>query len=126
LCVTNDEQVLLISPDGERWEWPGGRPEEGESWEETLRREMLEEACAEVVHARLLGFTRSTCLRGREQGLVLVRGIWRADVELLSWDPPYEIGRRRAVPAADLGDYLWMEEGLEPIYRRALVEAKLV
>jgi len=25
--------MVLISPDGERWGWPGGRPEPGESWE---------------------------------------------------------------------------------------------
>jgi ADP-ribose pyrophosphatase YjhB (NUDIX family) len=56
--------VVLISPDGRRWGWPGGRPEAGEDWLQTLRRELLEEACAEVEQARLLGFTRSACLAG--------------------------------------------------------------
>src|SRR6266511_3222644 len=77
-----DDHVVLISGDGERWGWPGGRPEGDESWEQTLRREVLEEACATVVDARLLGFTRSLCLTGHEQGLTLVRSIWLADVEL--------------------------------------------
>ena len=40
-CVTGDGDVVLISSDGSRWGWPGGRPEHGESWEDTLRREML-------------------------------------------------------------------------------------
>jgi NUDIX domain len=44
---------VLISNDGERWGWPGGRPDGNESWEQTLRREVLEEACAIVRHARL-------------------------------------------------------------------------
>ncbi|MDR0341616.1 MAG: NUDIX domain-containing protein [Nocardiopsaceae bacterium] len=63
-CVTGDGRVVLISPDGRRWGWPGGRPEAGEDWLQTLRRELLEEACAEVEQARLLGFTRSACLAG--------------------------------------------------------------
>jgi hypothetical protein len=42
-CVTRDAGVVLISSDGERWGWPGGRPEGNEQWEDTLRREVLEE-----------------------------------------------------------------------------------
>src|SRR6266478_3590662 len=58
-CTTADNGVVLISNDGQRWGWPGGRPEGDESWEQTLRREMLEEACAVVDDARLLGFCRA-------------------------------------------------------------------
>jgi len=125
-CVTADDQVVLISDDGERWGWPGGRPEGDEPWEQTLRREVLEEACATVFDARLLGFTRSTCHTRHEQGLVLVRSIWLAEVELLPWEPRFEIAHRRVVPAAELLAHLWMEQGFEPIYHRALVEAGLV
>jgi len=67
-CVTAGHEVVLISTDGARWGWPGGRPENGESWEDTLRREMLEEACATVTEARLLGFVRSRCLSGAGTG----------------------------------------------------------
>jgi len=62
----------------ERWGWPGGRPEGDESWEQTLRREILEETCSVVNDARLLGFCRSACLSGRRNDRVLVRSIWRA------------------------------------------------
>jgi len=122
-CVTDDAGVVLISRDGKRWGWPGGRPEGAESWADTLRRETLEETCSRVAEARLLGFTRSTCQSGHESGLVLVRGIWRAEVDLLPWRPRFEIPWRRVVPIAELGDHLWMEDGLEPIFRRAVVEA---
>ena len=126
LCVTADDRVVLISNDGERWGWPGGRPEADESWEETLRREILEETCAIVHDARLLGFCRGVCLTGPEKGLVLVRSIWRAEVELMPWEPRFEIAQRRVVPATDLLSHLWVEEGLEPIYHRALAEAGLI
>jgi ADP-ribose pyrophosphatase YjhB (NUDIX family) len=124
-CVTADGDVVLISSDGSRWGWPGGRPERGESWEDTLRREMLEEACAEVTSARLLGFVRSRCVSGAEEGLVLVRSIWRADVSLRPWQPEFEIPFRRVVPARDLALNLWMEDGAGPIYSRAAREAAL-
>jgi 8-oxo-dGTP pyrophosphatase MutT (NUDIX family) len=124
-CVTADRGVVLISGDGERWGWPGGRPEAGESWEQTLRREVLEEACAVVVDARLLGFCRGACLTGAEQHRVLVRSVWLATVELLPWEPRFEITYRRVVAPSELITNLWMEEGFEPLYRRAVVEAGL-
>src|SRR5207247_8269820 len=78
-CVTADNHVVLISGDGVRWGWPGGRPEGDESWEQTLRREILEEACAVVVDARLLGFCRGVCLTGPEEHRVLVRAVLRRE-----------------------------------------------
>jgi ADP-ribose pyrophosphatase YjhB (NUDIX family) len=125
-CVTADDRVVLISNDGERWGWPGGRPEGDESWEQTLRREILEETCSIVRDTRLLGFCRSVCLTGPEEGRVLVRSVWRAVVELMPWEPRFEIVHRRVVPATDLLSHLWIEEGFEPIYRRALREARLI
>jgi ADP-ribose pyrophosphatase YjhB (NUDIX family) len=125
-CVTEDDCVVLISSDGERWGWPGGRTEGDESWKETLCREVLEEACARVIEGQLLGFCRSVCLTGPEQGLVLVRSIWLARVKLMPWDPRFEIRHRRVVPATDLVAHLWMEQGFEPLYHRALVEAGLI
>ena len=124
-CVSGDGQVVLISNDGVRWGWPGGRPEADESWEQTLRREILEEACAVVNTARLLGFCRGACVSGAEKDRVLVRSVWLAQVELLLWEPRFEIVYRRAVPAHELRAHLWIEEGFEPIYNRALLEAGL-
>jgi len=125
LCVTEHDGVVLISNDGEQWGWPGGRPEGDETWEQTLRREILEETCSVVVDAQLLGFCRAACLTGPEADRVLVRSIWRARVELLPWTPRFEIAHRRIVPASELLSHIWMEEGFEPLYRRAIGEAGL-
>lgn len=125
LCITADDRVVLISNDGVRWGWPGGRPEGDESWEETLRREILEETCSIVSDARLLGFCRSVCVSGPEKYRVLVRSVWRAKVELLAWNPCFEVAHRRVVPAYELPSNLWIEDGFEPIYHRALMEAGL-
>ncbi|MBS0410947.1 MAG: NUDIX domain-containing protein [Proteobacteria bacterium] len=125
-CVTPVGTVLLISHDGLRWEWPGGRPEPGESWEDTFRREMCEETGCTVGEARLLGFCRSACLTGPEAGLVLVRSVWRGEVELAPWSPQHEIVHRREVVAADLLSAMDVGPGWAPILRRAAAEAGLV
>lgn len=125
-CVTTEDEAVVISPDGKRWGWPGGRPEGDGDWEQTLRRQLWEETCTTVRKSRLLGFTRSICVSGHEEGLVLVRAIWRADVEVWPWEARHEIAHRRLVPAAEILDHLWMEEGFEPIHYRALAEACLL
>jgi 8-oxo-dGTP pyrophosphatase MutT (NUDIX family) len=121
VCVTSTNQVVLISANGVDWDLPAGRPEHDETWEQTLRREMREEACATVVTARLLGFSRSVCVAGPEVGLTLVRSFWRADVLLDAWEPQFEITHRQLMPAAEALAYLppvfW------PIIHRALSEA---
>ena len=89
------------------------------------RREILEETCSLVSEARLLGFCRSVCLSGPEKDRVLVRSIWRAEVQLLPGKPSFEIADRRVVPVHELLSQLWMEDGFESIYHRALTEAGL-
>jgi ADP-ribose pyrophosphatase YjhB (NUDIX family) len=126
LCLTGDGKIVLISEDGERWDLPGGRPEGNETLEETLRREILEEACATVTEARLLGFCRGTFVAGSQAGRVIVRSLWRAEVELGPWKPRFETVHRRLVVAADLLDHLSTTDGLARIVTRALVEAALI
>ncbi len=77
VCVGPEGELVLISPDGREWTFPAGRPEGDETHEETLRRELREEACVEVLEARLLGYSRGECVQGHELGLVLVRSFWR-------------------------------------------------
>lgn len=100
VCVTGD-RIVLVSSDGRRWSLPGGRPHQDEGWAETLRRELREEACAQVTGCRLLGFTRGVCVRGPQQGLVLVRSLWRAAVRLEGWEPRFEMIHRRVVPPGE-------------------------
>lgn len=123
ICITGRGEIVLISADSIHWDLPAGRPEGDETWEQTLRREMHEEACATVTHARLLGFSRGHCIAGPQTGLVLVRSFWRAQVTLDPWDPQFEIAHRRVVPPAEVLPHLPTVD--LPIFRRALAEAGL-
>src|SRR6266542_1671044 len=127
VCVTPGGDIVVISPDGTIWDLPAGRPEPGENGEQTLRREMDEEACATVTGTRLLGFTRGQCVTGPDRGRVLVRSVWRADVELRPWEARFEIADRRVVAPAAVTDALSL--GSHPfaaIIRRELAEAALI
>jgi len=125
VCIPDDGQVVLVSPDGERWSLPGGRPEGNETWEETLHREMLEEACAIVIHARLLGFCRSACIAGPKAGVITVGSLWRAEVRLAPWSPQFEIAQRRLVPAAEVISHITADRYTR-ITRRILLESGVV
>jgi NUDIX domain len=128
VCVI-DADIVLVSGDGERWDLPAGRPEPGEHPIDTLRRELLEEACAAAIACELLGFSRGACVRGREEGLVLVRSMWRADVRLDDWHPRFEITQRRRVPADRALHELFVQPafpvGLRPLYNRLFAAAGL-
>ena len=87
---------------------------------------MQEEACATVVQARLLGFTSGRCVTGPEEGLVLVRSLWRAEVELANWNPQFEIAHRRVVPAETWSAHVWVDDGFEGLFARAFAEAGLI
>lgn len=91
VCITDSGDLVLITQDGKNWEFPAGRPEGDETWEETMCREVREEACVEVREARLLGFSQGKCIQGHEKGLILVRSAWLAQVDVLEWTPEPQI-----------------------------------
>lgn len=122
ICFTPDGKVVLVE-DGGSWVFPGGRPEGDEDWRETLDREVLEEACASVEEATLLGFARGKCIRGEEEGLVLVRSLWRAEVTLLPWEPQHETTDRMVVPLDEALAHLKIPDDHRPIVQRWLDEA---
>jgi ADP-ribose pyrophosphatase YjhB (NUDIX family) len=128
VCLTRDGQVVLVSNGGAAWGLPGGRPEADESWRQTLERELLEEACARVVDAKLLGCARGVCVRGHEAGLVLVRSAWLALVEVDEWAPRYEMTHRRLLSPSDaLSELARYDQGTHPAFlQRFFHEALLV
>ena len=116
ICFTPEGEVVLVTGPGAGWAFPGGRPEGDEGWRDTLDREVLEEACAVVEDATLLGFMRGEWVGGRVRGMALVRSLWCADVKLEPWEPRHETtGRLIVAPKEALGR---VGSSSKPIYRR--------
>lgn len=125
ICLTADNKIVLITQDGTSWGLPGGRPEDGENWEDTMRREVKEEACVEVDKARLLGFSHGLCSRGHEEGLLLIRSLWLADAILLEWAPEPQILGRNLVPVDQVLARM-APDPFAPLHARALLVADLL
>ena len=124
ICFTPEGEVVLVSGPGTGWAFPGGRPEGDEGWRDTLDREVLEEACAVVEDATLLGFMRGEWVSGRVRGTALVRSIWCADVTLEPWEPRHETTGRLMVAPEEAPDKVGL--GSNPIYRRWFRDALAV
>ena len=124
ICFTPEGEVVLVTWTGVGWTFPGGRPEGDEDWRATLDREVLEEACAVVEDATLLGFMRGEWVSGRVRGTAVVRSLWCADVRLEPWEPRHETtGRLIVAPGEVLGK---VGVGGKPIYRRWFRDALAV
>lgn len=103
ICMIDDATTVLVRNTSGRLNTPGGHPEHGESSEETMIREVREEAVAKVTSWQLIAFARSECLEGERKGHVMVRDMYVARVELLPWkQPPFEIVERLLVPFDDI------------------------
>ena len=99
LCFTPEGLITLVS-DGKGWVCPGGYPEEGEALEETLIREIAEEACDRVIDCRYIG-----CVRTYELPPMLEGGLpmfyqarYWVRVEHDVFDPQHEMIQRIDIP----------------------------
>lgn len=131
ICMVDDKTTVLVRNTTGRLNTPGGHPEPGESSEETMIREVREEAVAEVTSWTLIAFARSECLEGERKGHIMVRDMYVARVELLPWvQPDSEIVERMTVPIDQLvptmsADWQGLDEFSETLVslaRKALVD----
>lgn len=101
LCFTNDGLILLVAGAGGTWSLPGGHPEPGETIEQTLVREVREEACAIVEHLAYLG-AQQVDDPAAPSGLTRYyqTRFW-ARVHLEPFHPQFETRRRVLTPPQD-------------------------
>lgn len=115
-CLTQDGLLALVRDKGEtRFTLPGGGVEEGESAEEALVREFLEEAQFRPLNIKLLGsleviekYADGNLLRHHQQ----LRFICRADKieEFVPGKDGWEIAERIFVRPQDLPQYIhWIK-----------------
>ncbi|WP_424949567.1 NUDIX hydrolase [Deinococcus sp.] len=122
VCWTDEGQVVLVSEDGLAWNLPGGHPEGNETPQQTLAREVLEEACAEVLTCHLLGWQRVQ--DPRELPYLQLRYVAR--IRLLDFRPEYEtLHRRMVLPQEFLNVLSWGHSPIAAELLRVALETNL-
>lgn len=110
IAMTGDGRILLVGGgsggdlDDETWWLPGGGVEDGESPEDALRRELLEEAGATTRDVELLGYQR---VDDPLDGTFVIAHHW-ARVEMpATFEPQHEVTRSVLVPPERFLDNLF-------------------
>ena len=104
LCLTPQNQLVLVSKDSKHWTLPGGKPEAGESPTATLQREVLEEACAIVTNHTYLGAQRFS---DAITGSTYYQLRYLAQVKLRAFEPKFEMRYRRCECLGNARKALW-------------------
>ncbi len=106
--VFNDDNQLLIVKNGNTWTVPGGHPEQGETYLDTLNRELMEEACVTLKDINYLGAVEVV-----ENGEIYYQLRYTAKVnELRPFVQEWEIGERLFVDLNDLPKYIKWANGI--------------
>ena len=81
ICFTHDSQIVLVTWNDTDWTLPGGTIEPGETLEQTLTREVWEEACARVRACAYIGCQRIEHLDDDRPAYYQTRFWARVDLE---------------------------------------------
>ncbi len=122
--IFNESNEILVCREDEnsRWLIPGGHPEEGESFEETLKREALEEADVEVTGIQPLGVFKVEF--SDDPNKIIYQSRFVAKLQNLNSqteDPSSKkTWERKFVPVSKITDYVKWGEAGEAMFKDAI------
>lgn|SRR3989344_371529 len=82
--LLNEKKEVLIIDTGRNWQLPGGTPKQGESWEQTLIREVKEEASVEIENIIPLGYQMVSEIKNQKKGAPLCQLRFAAKIKKLN------------------------------------------
>lgn len=115
VIINKNNEILVGRGKGStRWTIPGGTPEEGETYLEALKRELIEEVDVEVIEAKVLGVQKAFEV-GREKDAIYQARYVVTKFNLLPQTPDPDGGsqwERKFVPAQEINEYVkWGKTG---------------
>lgn len=106
--IFNEQNQLLIVKNGNVWTIPGGHPENDETKEETLSRELMEEACVTLKDIQYIGAVEVV-----ENGETYYQISYTAKVlDLLLFKQEWEICERKFININELENYIEWSKGI--------------
>lgn len=126
ICFDGQGRILIIKD--KRWQIPGGTPEAGESLEETLIRELDEEAQVSVTNIFPLGVQRVDFPGNpnKEEGELYFQARFIAEIKKL--DPPQadpatgKTYARKFVPVSEIDNHIKWGRGGSEMFKDAWTE----
>jgi ADP-ribose pyrophosphatase YjhB (NUDIX family) len=111
VCFTGSGKVVLAAGQLGTWALPGGHVERGESLEQTLAREVKEEACAVVKRAAYLGAQKVSDPDNPTGSCEYYQARFWARVELQRFEPRHERTQRTLVAPSQFVSALGWQTG---------------
>ena len=117
-CFYQDRLVVVHDKDKDKWTPPGGGTEAGETIEQTVTREVLEESNMRVLKQQIIGY--QTVFETDKQ-VIQTRSVCLVEpIGAFNGDPAGDIDRIELIDPADYKNYFdWGEIG-EHVMQRAL------
>lgn len=106
--IFNEENQLLIVKNGKTWTIPGGHPEVGENYIETLTREIMEEACITIKDIKYLGAVE---VIENDEKYYQLRYVAKIN-KILPLKEEWEINERKFIDLGDLNKYITWSNGI--------------
>lgn len=105
----NKGEILIVK--NKNWTIPGGHPEEGEDYIETLRREIIEESNVKITNILYLGQVKLVNLENKE---IKYQLRYTAEVEMIGdfKQNEFEVSERLFIKPEDLTSYIPWANGV--------------
>ena len=107
--IYNNVGQILIVKNGKNWTIQGGKPENDETFMQTLNREVMEETCVTIKNLEYIGEVLVSDLTTGEK---YIQKRFKALIkEIFPFVQDFEVERRLFVPPKDIGKYIKWSKG---------------